>query len=98
MVAGPGSPIFPSLGIFATRIRGTYGAPAWTNLVDSPLKAFRRNPDGSWFCIAPVTLQHPTGRIEVAARSTFIEARNFMGVDLTEWLDAIDRQKQASES
>jgi hypothetical protein len=59
--------------------------------VDNPLNAFFRNPDGSWSCIAPVTLKHPTGRIEVAPGCTFIEGKNFMGVDLAEWLNAIDR-------
>jgi hypothetical protein len=66
--------------------------------MDDLLNAFRRNPDGSWFCIAPVTLQHPTGRIEVAAGSTFVEGRDFMGVDLAAWLGAARRQRQSPES
>jgi len=58
--------------------------------VDDPLKAFRRNPDGSWSCITPVTLKHPAGPIEVAPGTTFIEGRNFMGIDPAEWLGAMD--------
>ena len=65
--------------------------------MDDLLNAFRRNPDGSWFCIAPVTLEHPTGRIEVVAGSTFVEGQDFMGVDLAAWL-ASHRQRQAQES
>ncbi len=60
------------------------------------LKAFRRNPDGSWSCIAPATLQHPTGRMEVAAGSVFMEGRDFMGVDLAAWLNEIHERLQQS--
>jgi len=66
--------------------------------VDKLVKAFRRNPDGSWSCVAPVELEHPTGRIEVAPGSTFIKGTSFMGVDLAEWLGEMDRQKEAPES
>jgi hypothetical protein len=66
--------------------------------MDNLLQAFRRNPDGSWFCVAPIRLEHPTGRIEVAAGSTFVEGGDFMGVDLAAWLTAAHRQMQPPES
>ena len=51
-------------------------------------KAFRRNPDGSWTCVEPATLEGPGGRrIQVTPGSTFVRGTNFMGVDLAEWLD-----------
>ncbi len=59
--------------------------------MDNLLKAFRRNPDGSWSCVAPVELGHPTGRIEVVPGSTFIKGTSFMGIDLAEWLGTMDR-------
>ncbi|HUQ73863.1 MAG TPA: hypothetical protein VM183_03985 [Burkholderiales bacterium] len=50
--------------------------------------AFQRNPDGSWTCVAPATLTHPGGRIQVAEGSCFYPGTNFMGVDIAGWLDA----------
>jgi hypothetical protein len=49
--------------------------------------AFRHNPDGSWSCVAPVTLEHPKGRIQVTPGSTFTRGTRFMGIDVAEWLD-----------
>lgn len=53
----------------------------------SVLEAFRHNPDGSWSCIAPATLDHPKGRIQVTPGSTFTRGKTFMGIDVAEWLD-----------
>jgi hypothetical protein len=50
-------------------------------------EAFRHNPDGSWSCVAPVTLDHPRGRIQITPGSTFFRGRDFMGIDVAEWLD-----------
>lgn len=50
-------------------------------------RSFRRNADGSWICIAPATLQHPRGRIQVAAGTCFYPGTVFMGVDIAAWLD-----------
>jgi hypothetical protein len=48
--------------------------------------SFRR--DGTtWTCVAPVTIDHPRGRIQVAPGSSFSKGTNFMGVDLAAWLD-----------
>ena len=51
------------------------------------LKAFTRNPDGSWTCVTPVTIDHPRGRIEVTAGTRLAPNTIFMGVDLVAWLE-----------
>lgn len=51
-------------------------------------RSFVRNADGSWTCIAPATLRHPQGRIQVAAGTCFYPGTVFMGVDLAVWLDS----------
>lgn len=51
------------------------------------IKAFFRHPDGTWTCIAPATLDHPKGRIQVAQGTHFTRGTSFMGVDLVEWLE-----------
>jgi hypothetical protein len=50
-------------------------------------KAFRRNPDGSWTCVALATLNGPNGRIQVTPGTTFAPGTTFMGVELVAWLD-----------
>jgi len=44
-------------------------------------------PFGAWTCISKAEFIGPTGRIQVAAGSTFTRGTNFMGVDLAEWLE-----------
>jgi hypothetical protein len=53
------------------------------------LKAFRRNDDGSWTCIAPVRIDHPRGRIEVTVGTRLAPNTVFMGVDLAAWLEEL---------
>ena len=50
-------------------------------------QTFRRNADGSWTCVAPATIEHPKGRIQVSPGTTLKRGREFMGVDLAAWLD-----------
>ena len=50
-------------------------------------KAFNRLADGSWACIAPITLEHPQGRIQITAGTTFARGAIFMGVDVAAWLE-----------
>jgi hypothetical protein len=52
-------------------------------------KAFHRNLDGSWTCVAPATLEGPNGRVQVTPGSTFTRGTMFMGVDLARWLDEL---------
>ena len=49
--------------------------------------AFWRNEDGSWICIDPVTIDHPNGRLQVAAGTTLLPGIPYMGIDLAAWLD-----------
>ena len=51
------------------------------------INSFERNPDGSWTCIAPATIDGPNGRIQVPAGKRIERGAPFMGVDLAEWLD-----------
>jgi len=54
----------------------------------SPCSAFRKNPDGSWTCIKPVTISKPSGgEIKISPNITFNRGVAFMGVDLAKWLD-----------
>jgi hypothetical protein len=55
--------------------------------VQNFIKAFFRHPDGTWTCIAPATLDHPKGRIQVAQGTHFTRGTSFMGIDLVEWLE-----------
>jgi hypothetical protein len=56
-------------------------------------KAFFRHPDGSWTCIAPATLEHPRGRIQVAQGTHFTRGTSFMGIDLVDWLETHRRER-----
>ena len=50
--------------------------------------SFRREKDGIWKCLGPVTISHPNGRLEVTPGRSFEEGTVYMGVDLATWLDA----------
>ena len=50
-------------------------------------RAFRRHSDGSWSCVAPATLAHPAGRIQVAEGTRFFPGRSFMGIDVVRLLE-----------
>ena len=56
------------------------------------IKAFRRNPDGSWSCVAPATFEGPNGRIQVTPGSTFAPGTKFMNVDVAAWLEEQSRR------
>jgi len=51
------------------------------------IKAFDRNPNGSWMCIAPATYNGPNGRIQVAPGLIVMPGQFFMGIDLASWLE-----------
>jgi hypothetical protein len=53
---------------------------------------FRRKSDGSWTCIAPATIEHARGRIEVTPDSRFMPGTVFMGIDLAAYLDELNLQ------
>ena len=51
-------------------------------------RSFRRNADGSWTCVAPATLIHPRGRIQVTEGTCLCRGTIFMGVDVAAWLES----------
>jgi hypothetical protein len=51
------------------------------------LKAFRRERNGTWVCVAPTTFDGPNGRIQVTPGTAFAPGTTFMGADLAKWLD-----------
>ena len=51
------------------------------------LKAFRREANGTWVCVAPTTFDGPNGRIQVTPGTAFAPGTTFMGADLAKWLD-----------
>lgn len=57
------------------------------DVVDELLKAFRREPGGTWICVEPTTFEGPNGRIQVARGTAFTPGSMFMGADLAKWLD-----------
>lgn len=57
-------------------------------MIDSPYDAFKKNPDGSWKCIKPVTIENPkSGKIQLGVGLSFTRGVQFMGVDIAKWLD-----------
>ncbi len=52
-------------------------------------KGFKRNPDGSWTCVAESTIEGPNGRMKVTPGTTFAPGLKLMGVDLAALLDTL---------
>jgi hypothetical protein len=71
----------PSAGL------GLAGIPNKDMALHELMRCFTRDADGAWTCIAPCTLEHPKGRIQVAPGARFTPGTIFMGVDLARWLD-----------
>jgi hypothetical protein len=55
--------------------------------VDYYFTSFRREKDGIWICVEPVTIRHPAGRMEVVPGSSFKKGTVYMGVDVAALLD-----------
>jgi hypothetical protein len=51
------------------------------------LRAFRREPNGTWVCIKPTTFDGPNGRVQVTPGTAFAPGSMFMGADFAKWLD-----------
>ena len=51
------------------------------------LRSFRREPNGTWVCVAPTTFDGPNGRIQVTPGTTFAPGTKFMDADIAKWLD-----------
>ena len=50
--------------------------------------AFVRNPDGSWFCRAPIHFVGPSGPFTSTPGVTYRKGQTINGYDLAAWLDA----------
>jgi len=48
---------------------------------------FRRNRDGSWTCVAPVSFDGPIGRIKLSPGSSFARGALYKGVDIAAFLN-----------
>ena len=51
------------------------------------LRAFRRESDGTWVCVEPITFDGPNGRVQIAPGTALVPGSTFMGADLAKWLD-----------
>jgi hypothetical protein len=51
------------------------------------IQYFRRESDGQWACVAPATIDLPTGRIQVTPGMKFKRGTTFMNVELAKMLD-----------
>jgi hypothetical protein len=56
-------------------------------LPESSCESFRRNPDGSWECIKPVTIFGYGGLIEISQGMLFTPGVPFTGIDMVAWLE-----------
>jgi hypothetical protein len=68
-------------------MRRGYASCSDYNAMNSALRAFRREPNGTWVCIEPATFEGPNGRIQVTPGTAFARGTMFMGADLATWLD-----------
>jgi len=50
-------------------------------------KSFRRNVDGSWTCVSPMTIGGPRSPISVTKGSTFAPGTEIEGVDIAAWIE-----------
>jgi hypothetical protein len=59
------------------------------------IKHFVRTPAGEWVCVAPVELQTPSGRVQVASGTRFTRDSVFMGLDIARMLDEQEEKDRA---
>lgn len=59
------------------------------------LQAFRRQADGSWTCIASVTLELPSGPIRFTPGANFPPGALFMGIKAAKLLDELAKYPPA---
>jgi len=63
--------------------------------VQTFIKAFVRDAPGAWRCVAPATLDLPSGRIQVNPGSLFISGERFMNVDVAKLLEEEYKRQQS---
>jgi hypothetical protein len=49
---------------------------------------FRKNSDGTWTCIMPAIIYGPIVRVRIEPGITFVQGRQFVGVDVAGILDS----------
>lgn len=54
---------------------------------DPLCEAFRRNPDGSWTSVKPVTVETPSIKLQVAPGQTFNRGAFLGGIDIVDRLE-----------
>lgn len=52
-----------------------------------PCDAFKKNPDGSWSTIKPITIKSDMGEVKLSAGQTFRQGVLFMNLDLVALLN-----------
>jgi len=57
-------------------------------------RAFSRSSDGWWTCVAPVTLERPAGRVQVAEGTRLCAGMMFMGIDVVALLEDERRRRE----
>jgi hypothetical protein len=53
------------------------------------MQAFRRNADGSWTCVEPITLVRSSGPVHFSQGATFRPESMFMGIRVAKYLDEL---------
>ena len=51
------------------------------------IKKFERDAKGVWRCVAPATLELPTGKIHVTPGTVLTRGTTFMGLDVAQMLE-----------
>ncbi|HZQ71656.1 MAG TPA: hypothetical protein VFB08_01970 [Burkholderiales bacterium] len=59
---------------------------------------FRRNRDGSWTCVAPVSFDGPIGRIRLSPGASFARGAVYKGVDIAAFLNVQAREREPTAS
>ena len=60
------------------------------------IRSFQRNSDGSWVCISNVEVHLPNGRIQVPTGARLVPGTRFMGADIAKWLEEEHERQRSS--
>ena len=53
------------------------------------LAAFEQRPDGTWLCVAPITIATSDGPVEIRAGAVFAYGRRLGLLDVAEYLEQL---------
>ena len=56
-------------------------------MIDKLVRAFVRNPDGSWFCREPVVIVGASGAFTTTPGVTYRKGKLVQGYDIARWLE-----------